>query len=69
MVFTTLFSLIHFCKLHFFCIYIDLGRANVYCVLGVAAQIEKVLWWGAEDWLARVSYRESVVIGTYDFLE
>jgi hypothetical protein len=47
-VFTTPFSLIYFCKLPFFCIYIDLGRANVYGVLGVAALIEKVLWWGVE---------------------
>lgn len=69
MVFTTLFSLIYFCKLPLFCIYIDLGKGNVYSVMGVAARIEKVLWWGVDGLLARVSYAASVALGTYVFLE
>jgi hypothetical protein len=33
------------------------------------ARVKKVLRWGVEGWLVRVSYRQSVVIGAYVFLE
>jgi hypothetical protein len=69
MLFTTLFSLIYFCKHPLLCIYIDLERANVYTVKGVVALVKKVLLWGVEGCLARMSNRESVVIGAYVFLE